>query len=311
MQNAQQHAVTLLSPKWNNRVVELARARRTRPVFLRFMDNQALVGQARDAGVQHQLRGSLRVRLAQDSRDIRAAQALRFDIFHREMGANLPPEAIAAGLDADIHDENCDHLLVEDLAGGDPVVVGTYRLLRQQVAEPRGGFYSAGEFDLSPLLAHSRGSGHSLLELGRSCVAPGYRDSGTIQILWRGIADYLSRHDIGYMFGCASFFGTDAQEHSAALTYLHHHHLAPAHLRVSARSEGRVEMDRLPIGGYDRRLAMRALPPLIKAYLRVGASIGDGAWIDHDFNSIDVFIVMPVEAITARYADRFVARSAA
>jgi len=113
------------------------------------------------------------------------------------------------------------------------------------------------------------------------------------------------------MFGCASFFGTDAQAHAEALTYLYHHHLAPAHLRSTARSGERVEMERLPIGGYDRRLAMRALPPLIKAYLRVGAFVGDGAWLDRDFNTIDVFMVMPVEAITGRYAERFSVRTAA
>ena len=253
----------------------------------------------------------LQVRLAQNSSDIRAAQSLRFQIFHQEMAAKLSAEALAAQLDFDSYDEVCDHLLVEDLGRETDRVVGTYRLLRQSVALPRGGFYSAGEFDLTPLLDHSQTSARALLELGRSCVAADYRDSGTIQILWRGIADYLAAHDIGYMFGCASFFGTDPAAHAPALAYLYHHHLAPPHLRASARDARRVEMERLPIGGYDPRLAMRTLPPLIKAYLRVGASVGNGAWIDHDFNSIDVFMIMPVEAIAARYADRFSARSAA
>ena len=253
----------------------------------------------------------LRVRLADCAADIRAAQRLRFEIFHGEMAARLPAEAIAAELDVDRYDALADHLLVEDMSEGAARIVGTYRLLRQDVAEHGGGFYSSGEFDLSPLIAHGRASGQSLLELGRSCVAPEYRDSGTIQLLWRGIADYLVRHDIGHMFGCASFFGTEVDRHAAALTHLHHQHLAPPHLRARAASESRVEMERLPIGGYDRRLAMRALPPLIKAYLRVGAYVGDGAWLDRDFNSIDVFIIMPVDAITARYSERFGARIAA
>lgn len=261
---------------------------------------------AHTAGERH-----LTVRLASSDSDIAAAQALRFDIFHREMGARLNAGSMAVALDRDAYDPVCDHLLVEDHAGGTPRVVGTYRLLRQDVATPRGGFYTAGEFDLTPLIRHSAVRGNSLLELGRSCVAREYRDSGTIQILWRGIADYLAAHDIGYLFGCASFFGTDPEAHAAALTYLHHHHLAPPELRASARGEGRVDLDRLPIGGYDPRLAMRALPPLIKAYLRVGACVGDGGWLDHDFNTIDVFMVMPVSAIAARYADRFAARNAA
>jgi L-ornithine Nalpha-acyltransferase len=253
----------------------------------------------------------LRVRLASSDHDIAAAQALRFDIFSNEMGAQLDARTRATARDVDDYDAVCDHLLVEDHASGSPVVVGTYRLLRQSVATPRGGFYTATEFDLSPLIGHSLAYDSNLLELGRSCVARAYRDSGTIQILWRGIADYLAEHDIGYLFGCASFFGTDPDTHAAALTYLHHHHLAPPELRARARGEGRVDLDRLPLSSYDKRLAMRALPPLIKAYLRVGASIGDGGWIDRNFNTIDVFMVMPVSAIAARYADRFVARNAA
>jgi len=256
-------------------------------------------------------RRELHVRLAADHEDIAAAQALRFRIFHGEMGARLCADSIAAERDMDRFDSVCDHLLVEDHAFDTPRVVGTYRLLRQTIAEGIGGFYSGSEFDIAPLLANSVQQGHSLLELGRSCVEPEYRDSGTIQLLWRGIAEYVSTHKIGYMFGCASFFGTDAETHAEALTYLYHHHLAPAHLRSTARSGERVEMERLPIGGYDRRLAMRALPPLIKAYLRVGAFVGDGAWLDRDFNTIDVFMVMPVEAITGRYAERFSVRTAA
>lgn len=256
-------------------------------------------------GIQPPAAHGLRVRLAEGRADIEAAQRLRFAIFHGEMGAALSPDAIAAERDHDDYDAIADHLLVEDISGSMPQVVGTYRLLRQDVATPAGGFYSAGEFDLAPLIAHGAARGQSLLELGRSCVAPAWRNSGTIALLWRGIADYLVAHDIGHMFGCASFFGTDADAHGPALTHLFHQHLAPAELRVSARARNRVEMERLPIGGYDARLAMRALPPLIKAYLRVGACVGDGAWIDRDFNSIDVFIVMPVEAITARYSGRF------
>ncbi|PTQ13453.1 hemolysin-like protein [Sphingomonas oleivorans] len=248
---------------------------------------------------------ALRVRLAEGEEDVRAAQALRFAVFHHEMGAALSASSIAAGLDRDRYDDLADHLLVEDMSDGAPKVVGTYRLLRQSVAEGHGGFYSAGEFDLAPLIGHAAMQGQSLLELGRSCVAPGYRDSGTIQLLWRGIASYLAEHRIGQMFGCASFFGTDPQEHEAALTYLYHQHLAPADLRTRAREAGRIEMERLALGSYDQRLAMRALPPLIKAYLRVGACVGDGAWLDRDFNTIDIFVLMPVAAITARYSDRF------
>src|SRR5207237_6548225 len=137
------------------------------------------------------------------------------------------------------------HLLVIDHGDdGRPHVVGTYRLLRQVVAELNRGFYSAGEYDLSPLVATSAHSGQ-LLELGRSCVAPGYRNNATISLLWRGIGTVLQTHSIGYMFGCASLHGTDPAAHAVELSYLHHQHLAPPELRARALPEHSVSMNLL------------------------------------------------------------------
>jgi putative hemolysin len=239
----------------------------------------------------------LHVRLADCPADIAAAQQLRWDVFYGDMGAIADPSG-PAGRDADPYDAVCDHLLVEDHGR----VVGTYRLLRQSVAARHSGFYTAGEYAIAPMLAAAQGE---LLELGRSCVAPGYRDAGTIQLLWRGIARYLDAHGISRMFGCASFPGTDPTAHAQPLAYLFHNHLAPPAMRARALPERHVEMNLLPVGGYDPRQAMRMLPPLIKGYLRVGAMVGDGAVIDHQFNTVDVFLVVPVEAISARYLDRF------
>lgn len=247
---------------------------------------------------------SLTVRLAKSAADIPAAQKLRWDVFYGDMGALADERRETPGFDCDPYDAVCDHLLVEDHAGGGPRVVGTYRLLRHSVADRHGGFYTAGEFDLSPFLSYLAEDGE-LLELGRSCVAPDYRDAGTIQLLWRGIATYLSDHGIARMFGCASFPGTDPAEHAAPLSYLFHHHLAPAGMRVRALDSRHIDMAMLPLGGYDPRQAMRLLPPLIKGYLRVGAMVGDGAVIDRQFNTVDVFMVMPVEAISHRYMSRF------
>ncbi len=248
-------------------------------------------------------RRELAVRLAAGVADIRAAQALRYRIFFDDMGAIAAADA--HGLDIDAHDPLCDHLLVEDLAAPGQPVIGTYRLLRQSIADRHGGFYSAQEFDLGAILGHARREGVEVLELGRSCVDPAYRDAGTIQLLWRGIAQYLRSHSIGYMFGCASFHGIDPDAHQAALSLLAHDYLAPAELRARAIGGAGIDMARLPIGGYDPRAAHRTLPPLIKAYLRVGARVGEGAFVDMAFNSIDVFMLMPVAAITARYAGRF------
>ena len=249
--------------------------------------------------------GQLDVRLATSPEEIGAAQALRYQIFYEEMGAAAAPYMTAAQRDIDDYDAVCDHLLVIDHGfDGRPHVVGTYRLLRQMVAQLNRGFYSAGEYDLSPLIAASATTGQ-LLELGRSCVAPAYRNNATITLLWRGIASYLQTHSIGHMFGCASLHGSDAAAHAAELSYLYHHHLAPPELRARALPEHYVDMNRIAPTAFDARAASKALPPLVKGYLRVGAMIGDGAYVDRQFNTTDIFVVMPVERITKRYAGRF------
>ena len=249
--------------------------------------------------------GLLEVRLAASAAEIAAAQALRFEIFYDEMGARPTPEMARFRRDVDAIDAICDHLLVIDHAEPKcPRVVGTYRLLRQDVAMANGGFYSAGEYDLAPLLAQA-GADHQLLELGRSCVAPQWRTSATISLLWRGIAAYLQQHRIGHLFGCASLHGADPALHAAELSYLYHHHLAPPELRARVLPPNGVDMNALPAASIDIRAAARALPPLVKAYLRVGAMVGDGGFVDHQFNTVDVFVVMPVDRITSRYAERF------
>lgn len=250
--------------------------------------------------------GQLDVRLATSEEEIAAAQALRYQIFYEEMGAKPTAAMAAARRDIDDYDAICDHLLVVDHGiDGTPHVVGTYRLLRQVVAQMNRGFYSAAEYDLSPLIAQSA-TGGQLLELGRSCVAPAYRNNTTITLLWRGIATYLQTHAIGHMFGCASLHGADPALHMAELSYLYHHHLAPPELRARSLPGTYVPMDVLSATKIDTRLVQRALPPLIKGYLRVGAMIGDGGFVDHQFNTVDVFVVMPVDRITRRYSGRFV-----
>lgn len=244
--------------------------------------------------------GPLEVRLAASRSELRAAQALRFRVFYEELCAG---HAVSVDrIDADDYDAVCDHLLVVDRDTG--AVVGTYRLLRQVIAEQHRGFYSAQEFDLSPLLAAASGGAGQLLELGRSCVDPAYRTNATISLLWRGIATYLEAHRITHMFGCASFHGTDPDAHAEGLAYLHHHHLAPPDLRVRTLVEHHVPMDRIPQAALPAAAA-RLLPPLVRGYLRVGAMVGDGAFIDRDFNTVDVFVLIPVDRITARYANRF------
>lgn len=254
--------------------------------------------------------GALEVRCSRDEGEILEAQRLRYRIFYEEMSAIPSPEMAADRRDMDLYDPLCDHLLVIDhLKPRGERVVGTYRLLRQQIAARHGGFYSAQEYDLAPLTGkafskHMGGNGQ-LLELGRSCVHPDYRSNATISLLWKGIAGYLREHNIAYMFGCASLPGTDPEALRIPLAYLWHEHRCPEDFMVRALPERFVPMNLLPRDGYDVREARRLLPPLIKGYLRLGCFIGDGAVVDHQFGTTDVFILLPVERVTRRYAQHY------
>ena len=251
--------------------------------------------------------GSLEVRLASTAREVKRAQRLRYRVFYEEMTAVPDLWSRIARRDRDSYDAHCDHLLVVDHAvpgrGGRPRVVGTYRLLRQDVADRHGGFYTAREFDLDPLLAAHYAK--RFLELGRSCVLASHRTRRTVDLLWRGIYAYVLHHGIDVMVGCASLEGADPARHAAALAFLHRHAAAPAPWRVGAVAGRRVPMAGPLFGSLDGAEVLRVLPPLLKGYLRLGAMIGDGAVIDRQFDTTDVLVVLPVERISARYRDRF------
>ena len=243
--------------------------------------------------------GALQVRLAETIADIDAAQALRYRVFYEEMGARPTVEMARVQRDFDRYDGICDHLLVIDhnRGSGPAGVVGTYRLIRRPMVAHRGGFYSAAEYDLGEIVAYPG----EILELGRSCVDAAARNRPTMQLLWRGIAAYVFHHDIALMFGCASLPGNDPDALALPLSYLHHHHLAPAGLRPRALPERYTNMKRLAPEAVDPVSALAELPPLLKGYLRLGGFVGDGAVIDHQFNTTDVCVVVKTDLVTDKY----------
>jgi L-ornithine Nalpha-acyltransferase len=270
------------------------------------------IRQAKQPKVYGQI-GRLQVRLADGHADIRSAQRLRYDVFYREMSAKPSIAARFRQRDEDPFDAVCDHLLVFDgeadktagwHSGRKPRVVGTYRVLRQDIAERGPGFYTQGEYDIAPLV-QARAKTHTFMELGRSCVLKPYRNKRTVELLWHGLWTYVREHKIDVMIGCASFEGTDLAEHAMALSFLHHYAMAPDDWMVRAHADRRVPMDFLPKEQVDAKAALRALPPLIKGYLRLGAFVGDGAVIDHQFGTVDVLICLPVEKIDPRYFEHF------
>jgi len=260
--------------------------------------------------------GTLEVRLAQTAAEVRQAQKLRYRVFYQEGSAIPNPGRLFARRDVDAYDAICDHLLVLDHGAGvghhgnRPAVVGTYRLLRQPLAEDYGGFYTAGEFEIGELIA--RHANLQFLELGRSCVLAPYRNKRTVELLWHGIHAYVAQNRCDVMIGCASLDGTEPKQLALPLSFLHHYARAPEAWRARALPARYVEMNRMSKETIDPKAALRALPPLVKGYLRLGAYIGDGAVIDHEFGTTDVLIVLPVSAIKQRYLEHFdVSRRAA
>ncbi|MGQ0442002.1 MAG: GNAT family N-acetyltransferase [Methylophilaceae bacterium] len=238
---------------------------------------------------QAHAKNRLYLSLARNPAEVAEAQRLRYKVFAEEMGAELPG---TGGLDVDGFDEFCDHLLVRE--SGTHQVIGTYRILSPHKANEAGGYYSAGEFDLSRI-------NHLFdrtVEVGRACVHQNYRNGGTITMLWAGLAKYMQMHHYEYMIGCASIPMHDGG-HAAASLYnkLKDEYLAPNEYRVFPRMP-------LPISALNQDMQV-ACPPLIKGYLRLGAQIcGEPAW-DSSFNTADMLVMLSLSKINLRYATHF------
>lgn len=244
--------------------------------------------------------GDLEVSLAQTPEDLFEVQKLHYRIFQEEYGSHLAdPEKFPP----DPFDSVCDHLIVRDRKT--KKIVGSYRLARRESAKIFGSFYTALEYDISPLL-DCRGE---ILELSRSCVSLPYRGLPTMHLLWRGLAEYALGHQIKFFFGCASFFGIDPQKYAHAISYLYYSHLAPPAYCPRALEGHYVDMRLLKSEEVDVRKAVKEMPPLVKGYLRIGGFVGDGIFVDKEFNSTDVCIVVKTDLLTRRYANYYNVRS--
>lgn len=240
---------------------------------------------------------ALRVRLARSAEDLFAAQRLRYRVFVQEMGGDGPLVDHEQGLERDILDPIFDHLLLIDetrCAEAKDYVVGAYRLLPDSRIAQGGRFYCDDEFDLAPL----RRSGRRLLELGRSCVDPAYRGGIGMLQMWQGLAEYVLRHDIEILFGAASFPGDDPSRWAHALSWLHQDYLAPQHLRVTARDPDSFVP--LPPELIDRKQATLQTPALIRGYLRLGAFVGDGVFVDRAFKTTDLCIILDTSSLSVQ-----------
>lgn len=231
---------------------------------------------------------------ARTPREVLEAQKLRYNVFADEMGARLASDD--RDIDVDRFDEFCDHLLVRDAETGE--VVGTYRILSPEGARRAGGHYSESEFDLARL-AHVL---PRLVEAGRSCIHPDYRSGAVIALLWSGLARYMNTHGYEFLAGCASIPMHDGG-HAAAAIYrrMRADHISPAEYRVTPRCP-------LPLEALGTEGPV-VVPPLVKGYLRLGAWIaGAPAW-DPDFNTADLFVLLPMAQMSVRYARHYLGNS--
>lgn len=255
-----------------------------------------------DLSSQQRPAGRIRVRMAETALEVLAAQRLRYKVFYEEFGAQ-PNEAVAReGRDFDEYDPLTDHIIVvdENIPDHEQQIVGTYRILRDNRLPKDRSFYTSHEFDISSILRR----GGNLLELGRSCVLPEYRTRPVLQLLWQKIIGYVRDHKIDMLFGCACLQGTEIDEQvKEQLSYLYHFHRAPDSMCPTVLPHLGVDMNMMSKDEIEPRARQifSDLPPIIKGYLRIGCYIGNGAYIDRQFNSIDVCIVGPTEEFADRY----------
>lgn len=228
---------------------------------------------------------ALVARFAQSAAEVKMAQKLRANVFAQEYGAEFD------GLDVDAYDNYCLHILVFDQTS--KRLVATTRVLTQDQARLAGGFYSAHEFDVS-VLQQLPGR---ILEIGRTCVHPDYRSGGAIMVLWSFLADFFMREGFSYLIGCASISLADGGTTLAqVMPVLREKHFVAPELRTQPVREIRLSM------AASERVS---LPPLLKAYLRMGCQIGGEACWDPEFNCADVFILLDVQSMSGRYAQKF------
>ena len=236
--------------------------------------------------------GSIELRIIDDTDELmHKVKKLRYESFFGESNNNK--------YDSDEFDKFCDHLIAIDKSISDDYVVGTYRLLLKPKFVKSEKFYSQLEFNISKL---TKEKSLTLLEAGRSCVHKNYRDGTIIKLLWRGLATYIVKNKVDIVFGCASFPSSNHNLFRSQLSYLRHFHSSPHHLKTKPLKQIKAKFTPIKKKLLDSNEEFRKLPPLIKAYIRVGAFVGSGAIIDKEFNTTDVLIILEAKKILKKYS---------
>ena len=249
------------------------------------------------------------VRLTRNKEERKQVRQLRYQVFCLEEGAGATEEQRALGEEYDAYDRFAEYMAVFHQGR----VVGTYRIIDRNAAEKMGGFYTETEYNLSKIKKYPG----NIAEMSRACVAPEYRENALVmRLLWAGLGEMIVRRKIGVVFGVASFVGTKPARSAQAISYLYYNHLSPLRLRATVLSENFADgvsskmsrMNILPREFVDEADAKSEMTPLIKGYLRLGATFGRGVFVDLAFNSYDVFVMLETRKMNAAYQKHFLGR---
>lgn len=246
------------------------------------------------------------VRLARNKEERRKVRMLRYDVFVEEEGASVSEEQKSLREEYDSFDKFADYMIVLHK----DQIVGTYRIIDRDSAEKMGGFYTETEYNISKI----KKMNGNIAEMSRACVSKEYRDNGLVmRMLWAGLGEYVAKRKIIALFGVASWAGKNPVDSAQAISYLYYNHLSPLKLRATVLSNKFVEgvnpklsqMNILPEVFVDKDSAFKQMTPLIKGYVRLGASFGKGVFLDTAFNSYDVFVILQTKKIAANYQKHF------
>lgn len=243
------------------------------------------------------------IKLAETKSELKQAQALRYSVFYKEKKAKPTFTKKIIKLDYDKIDKYADHLIVLDKKNTKNKIVGTYRLIRGDVAKLFGGYYSSSEFNLINITNNYKDK--HILELGRSCVHQDYRNGSIMNLLWKAIAEYVKLYDIKILLGCASFSGIEPTKYSDELSYLRQNFCLPEHLSVESFDKNIYPVYKLKENNSNQLRIFAKLPPLLKGYLRIGGKVSHNFYVDHNFNTIDLCVVVNTSDIDEKYRKKY------
>ena len=243
------------------------------------------------------------IKIAEKKTELKKALALRYSVFYKEKKARPTMSKKLLRLDYDKVDKFADHLIVIDKnrKGIENKIVGTYRLIRGDIAAHFGGFYTSSEFNLSKILNSYKHN--QILELGRSCVHKDYRNGSIMNFLWKAIAEYVKLYEIKILLGCASFHGTNVMKYNNELSYLRKNFSLPDELSVESL-DSKIYSTYTDNSNISDWRTFFKLPPLIKGYLRLGGKVSHDCFVDYKFNTIDLCVVMTTDNIDEKYKNK-------